>query len=265
MKIGYARVSSDDQTLNVQLEQLQSIGCEKVFQEKASGKSADREELSRLIEFAREGDVIHVTKVDRIARNTIDALKIADELSDKGAGLVFHDLGDLDINSDVGRVIYTTISAFAEMERKRILQRCNEGRERAKAEGRHIGRFPDKQLHERIEAFAEQGMNKHAISKELGCSRTTVYKVLEMNNFVWNDFGTLVSASKVGSIIIIKNSIGDTRKMSITKYKESALEVLNKAQTMIGQTVMIRTSQNTSDWSTQEWFSEIDIIKGFVA
>ncbi len=178
MKIGYARVSSDDQTLNVQLEQLQSIGCDKVFQEKASGKSADREELSRLIEFAREGDVIHVTKVDRIARNTIDALKIADELAEKGAGLVFHDLGDLDINSDVGRVIYTTISAFAEMERKRILQRCNEGRARAKAEGRHIGRFPDKTLHKRIQELEEQGMNKHAISKELGCSRTTVYKVL---------------------------------------------------------------------------------------
>lgn len=177
MKIGYARVSSDDQTLDVQLEQLYQMGCEKIFQEKASAKTAEREELERLIDFAREGDVIHVTKVDRIARNTIDALQIADLLSKKGAGLVFHDLGDLDINSDVGRVIYTTISAFAEMERKRILQRCNEGRERARQEGRHLGRFPDKTLHSRIQELAEQGMNKHAISKELGCSRTTVYKV----------------------------------------------------------------------------------------
>ncbi len=69
-----------------------------------------------------------MTKVDRIARNTIDALRIADQLANKGAKLVFHDLGDLDINSDVGRVIYITISAFAEKERKRILQRCNGGR-----------------------------------------------------------------------------------------------------------------------------------------
>jgi DNA invertase Pin-like site-specific DNA recombinase len=178
MKIGYARVSSDEQTLSVQLDQLEQIGCDKIFQEKASGKSADRDALTQLIDFAREGDVIHVTKVDRIARNTIDALKIADELAQKGAGLVFHDLGDLDINSDVGRVIYTTISAFAEMERKRILQRCNEGRERARAQGRHLGRFPNKPLHDRIHELSEQGMNKHAISKELGCSRTTVYKVL---------------------------------------------------------------------------------------
>ena len=178
MKLGYARVSTDDQNLDVQLSQLKQIGCEKIFQDKASGKSSERESLNKLIDFAREGDVVHVAKVDRIARNTIDALQIADQLANKGAGLVFHDLGDLDINSDVGRVIYTTISAFAEMERKRILQRCNEGRERARAEGRHLGRFPNKTLHSRIQELFEKGMSKHAISKELGCSRTTVYKVL---------------------------------------------------------------------------------------
>lgn len=181
MLIGYARVSSSDQSLDIQVEQLKQIGCEKIFQENASGKSAERDQLNSLIDFSREGDTIHVMKVDRLARNTIDALQIADALAKKGAGLVFHDLGNVDINSDVGRVIYTTISAFAEMERKRILQRCNEGRERAREEGRHLGRFPNKQLHERIQALAEQGMNKHAISKELGCSRTTVYKVLNNN------------------------------------------------------------------------------------
>lgn len=178
MKIGYARVSSDDQTLDVQNRQLVDIGCEKIFQEKASGKSAMRDELLCLIEFAREGDIIHVTKVDRLARNTIDALKIADELSAKGAGLVFHDLGDLDINSDVGRVIYTTISAFAEMERKRILQRCNEGRMKAKEQGRHLGRYPDQELHQQIKVLASQGKNKRQISLDLNCSRTTVYRVL---------------------------------------------------------------------------------------
>lgn len=178
MKIGYARVSSDDQTLDVQIQQLTTLGCEKIFQETASGKNADRIELDKMLDFAREGDSIHVMKVDRIARNTIDALQIADKLAQKGTGLVFHDLGDIDINSDVGRVIYTTISAFAEMERKRILQRCNEGRERAKAEGRHLGRFPNEALHQRIQELAEQGMNKNKISRELGCSRTTVYKVL---------------------------------------------------------------------------------------
>lgn len=180
VKIGYARVSTTDQTLDVQLEQLRKVGCEKVFCEKASGKSADiRTELNGLIAYAREHDVVYVTKVDRIARNTIDALKIADTLHSKNAGLIFLDLGEVDINSDVGRVIYTTISAFAEMERKRILQRCNEGRDRARAEGRHLGRFPDTELHEKIIELSKQGKNKHAISIELQCSRTTVYKVLK--------------------------------------------------------------------------------------
>ncbi|MGR5149506.1 recombinase family protein [Photobacterium alginatilyticum] len=178
MLIGYARVSARDQSLDIQVEQLKEVGCEKIFQENASGKDSDRSQLKAMIDFSREGDVIHVMKVDRLARNTIDALNIADTLAKKGAGLVFHDLGDVDINSDIGRVIYTTISAFAEMERKRILQRCNEGRAKAKAEGRHLGRHPDRELHEKIKTLSSQGMNKHAISKKLGCSRTTVYSVL---------------------------------------------------------------------------------------
>ncbi len=178
MKIGYARVSSDEQSLEVQIAQLTQLGCKKIFKEKISGKSAEREDLNRLIEFAREGDVIHVCKVDRLARNTIGALQVADKLYEKGAGLVFHDLGDLDINSDVGRVNYTTISAFAEMERKRILQRCKEGRKIAKEQGKHLGRFPDDQLHQNIKALYLEGKNKRRISIELNCSRTTVYRVL---------------------------------------------------------------------------------------
>ncbi|OCH32032.1 resolvase [Aliivibrio fischeri] len=181
MLIGYARVSSKEQSLDIQIKQLKELGCEKIFQENASGKDSERTQLNAMIDFSRNGDVIHVMKVDRLARNTIDALQISDQLAKKGAGLIFHDLGNIDINSDVGRVIYTTISAFAEMERKRILQRCNEGRERAKAEGRHIGRFPNKTLHNRIKELASEGMNKNAISKELGCSRTTVYNVLKEN------------------------------------------------------------------------------------
>ncbi|RWX52880.1 recombinase family protein [Photobacterium chitinilyticum] len=178
MLIGYARVSARDQSLDIQVEQLREVGCEKIFQESASGKDSERSQLKALIDFSREGDIIHVMKVDRLARNTIDALNIADTLAKKGAGLVFHDLGDVDINSDIGRVIYTTISAFAEMERKRILQRCNEGRAKAKAEGRHLGRHANLKLHQQIRELAEKGMNKHAISKQLRCSRTTVYSVL---------------------------------------------------------------------------------------
>lgn len=182
MKIGYARVSSTDQNLDVQLKQLEKLGCEKIFKETISGKSANRPELISMMNFARDSDVIHVTKTDRIARSTIDALQIADKLNGKGVGMVFHDLGDVDINSDIGRVIYTTISAFAEMERKRISQRCNEGRALAKAQGKHLGRFKNEKLHAQIKEYFAKGMNKNLISKTLKCSRTTIYRVLSGSN-----------------------------------------------------------------------------------
>lgn len=182
MKIGYARVSTSDQLMDPQINILNKIGCEKIFAEHASGKtSATRSSLMDMINFARDGDSIYVTKVDRLARNTIDALKISDQLMEKNVGLVFLDLGGVDINSDVGRVIYTTISAFAEMERKRILQRCNEGRAIARDKNKHLGRRADLELHKNIKQHYKRGMNKNLISKTLNCSRTTVYRVLSIN------------------------------------------------------------------------------------
>lgn len=183
MKIGYARVSTDEQSLESQIQTLKNLGCEKMFTEHASGKNRnDREKLNQMIDFAREGDIVYVTKVDRIARNTIDALIIAEKLKSKKVGMVFQDLGDIDINSDIGAVIFTTISAFAEMERKRILQRCNEGRLIAKSKGIKLGRSKNEPLHFKIKELFSGGMNKNLISKTLKCSRTTVYRVLHSIN-----------------------------------------------------------------------------------
>jgi DNA invertase Pin-like site-specific DNA recombinase len=179
MIIGYSRVSTTDQSTAVQIEQLNKLGCEKVFEDVESGKSANRKQLKEMLTFARSGDIIFVMKVDRLARNTIDALKIADQLKEKGVGLVFQDLSGVDINSDVGRVIYTTIAAFAELERSRILQRCNEGRAKAKAEGRHMGRKSDILMHQSVRQLFSNGIAKAAIARELNISRQTVYSVLQ--------------------------------------------------------------------------------------
>lgn len=178
MLIGYARVSSTEQDTGTQVTQLEQQGCTKIFEDVQSGKTSDRHQLNELIDFVRDGDTVHVMKVDRLARNTIDALTIADKLKAKGVGLVFHDLSGFDINSDVGRVIYTTISAFAEMERKRILQRCNEGRAKAKAEGKHLGRKKDLEKHDEIKKLFNLGKSKAQIARELNISRPTVYSAL---------------------------------------------------------------------------------------
>ncbi|MGI2028680.1 recombinase family protein [Endozoicomonas acroporae] len=179
MIVGYARVSTDDQSTSVQLKQLGVLGCEKIYTENASGKGREREQLKALMGYVREGDMVVVMKVDRLARNTVDALQIADELKTKGVGLKCMDLGDMDINSDIGRVIYTTISAFAEMERKRILERCNAGRAAAAAAGKHLGRKRNDDMHQKIKELFADGMKKAAIARELGVSRTTVVNSLK--------------------------------------------------------------------------------------
>ncbi|WP_337029507.1 recombinase family protein [Pantoea agglomerans] len=178
MKYGYARVSTQEQNTGIQVAALTELGCERVYQENISGKNAQRPELVRLLADVKEGDTVVVMKLDRLARNTRDALSIADELKAKGVGLVCMDLGQTDINSDIGRVIYTVIAAVGEFERKRILERTNEGKKAAKERGVVFGPKPDEALHTRIRELYEGGMNKLAISKELSISRTTVHKVL---------------------------------------------------------------------------------------
>jgi len=178
MKYGYARVSTQEQNTGIQVTALTELGCERVYHENISGKNAQRPELVRLLADVQEGYTVVVMKLDRLARNTRDALSIADELKAKGVGLVCMDLGQTDINSDIGRVIYTVIAAVGEFERKRILERTNEGKKAAKERGVVFGPKPDEALHTRIRELYEGGMNKLAISKELSISRTTVHKVL---------------------------------------------------------------------------------------
>ncbi len=183
LQIGYARVSTKEQDYQGQLEALSQLGCSKehIFAEKLSGSDKDgRPKLQEMIRFARKGDTVHVNKLDRLARNAKDALEIADQLQTKGAGLIVHDLGDMDINSDVGRLVYTVLAAVAEMERKRIRERQREGIERAKVEGRHLGRneaLDDEQKQE-IKKLVADGTPKAQLAKRFQVSRTTIYKAL---------------------------------------------------------------------------------------
>ncbi|WP_299599066.1 recombinase family protein [uncultured Microbulbifer sp.] len=180
MKIGYARCSSDSQEYQLQVDQLKALGCEKIFAEKVSGKSTNnRDQLQACIDYAREGDLVCCTKLDRLARNTIDALKIADALQAKGVGLHLEDL-KVDVNSDVGRLVYTTIAAVAEMERKRIAERTREGREVAKAKGTHMGR-PVSIDAQKVLQLKSEGLGATAIAKQLKIGRASVYRILDAN------------------------------------------------------------------------------------
>lgn len=187
MIVGYARVSSPDQKLEVQYEQLRVQGCERIFEDKFTGSDIERPGLQQLLDYVREGDVVVVTKTDRLARNARDALEISDFLRKKEVGLKLLDLGDADINSGMGRMIYTVMSAFAEMERDRIRQRQREGIDRAKELGRHLGRpskISNPELQEQVKRLlpkikAEE-LSKAAAARQVGVDRSTFYRLLAL-------------------------------------------------------------------------------------
>ena len=153
MKYGYARVSTDGQSLETQVRQLRAAGAEKVFKETASGARADRAQLRLAIEKLEKGDVLIVTRLDRLARSTRDLLNTLATITTKGAG--FRSINDTwaDTTTAHGRLMLTVLGGLAEFERELIRARTGEGRERAKAKGVKMGRKPKLTDHQKREAI----------------------------------------------------------------------------------------------------------------
>jgi len=138
--IGYARVSTYGQTLGAQLEQLRAEGCAKVYREKASGVRPDRRELLKLLRALAPGDVVTVTRIDRLARSTFDLFAILKQIMDTGGQ--FRSLAEpwADTSADSGRLMIAVLGGLADVERDLIRTRTAEGRSRAKARGQRMGR-----------------------------------------------------------------------------------------------------------------------------
>jgi DNA invertase Pin-like site-specific DNA recombinase len=151
---GYARVSTRDQDLSSQVHELMAAGCAKVFKEKASGAKTDRAELAKLIGRLEPGDVLIVTRLDRLARSTRDLLNILDAIAKQEAG--FKSLRDTwaDTTTPHGRLMLTILGGLAEFERELIRARTGDGRDRAKARGVKFGRPRKLTPHQRQEALA---------------------------------------------------------------------------------------------------------------
>ena len=140
--IGYARVSTDGQTLHAQTEALHGAGCARIFAEKISGAYSDRPRLAKALAALGEGDTLVVSKLDRLARSTRDLLNTLDAIGKAGA--TFKSLGDAwaDTTTPAGKLMLTVLGGLAEYERHLILSRTAEGRTRAKANGVRFGRHP---------------------------------------------------------------------------------------------------------------------------
>jgi len=141
MRYGYARVSTSKQDHDIQVEALKAAGCERIFAEKASGKSTDgRREFQRLLKALNPGDTVVVTKLDRLARSSRDLLNILGQLEEGSCGFVSLGEAWCDTTSDVGKLVITIMSGIAEFERKLILSRTEAGIAKAKEQGKKFGR-----------------------------------------------------------------------------------------------------------------------------
>jgi len=169
MIYGYARVSTDGQSVDAQVKRLRAAGAEKVFKETASGAKTDRAQLRSAVKQLGKGDVLMVTRLDRLARSTRDLLNSLAQIADKGAG--FRSLSDAwaDTTTAHGRLMLTVLGGLAEFERDLIRARTSEGRERAKERGVRMGRKPKLTDHQKGEAIKRRERGDETLA-EIGRS-----------------------------------------------------------------------------------------------
>lgn len=174
MKIGYARVSTQDQSTNMQLDALRAAGCEKIFSEKASGSKIDRPELAKVLEFARSGDTIVVWKLDRLARSMKQLIITMEMLKERGIAL--ESLTEkIDTASAQGKLVFGIFASLAEFERSLIRERVNAGLQAARLRGRKGGRprvGEDKLSH--ASALVKAGYSLAKAAEAAGIGRATL-------------------------------------------------------------------------------------------
>jgi len=179
MIYGYARVSTDGQSLDTQVKQLRAAGAQQVFRETASGAQTGRPQLRRVLSQLTEGDVLSVTRLDRLARSTRDLLNTLATIAGKGAG--FRSLNDTwaDTTTPHGRLMLTVLGGLAEFERELIRARTGEGRERAKARGVKMGRRPKLTDHQKREALKRRdaGEPMREIARTYNVSHSTISRL----------------------------------------------------------------------------------------
>ena len=179
MKVGYIRVSTKEQNEERQVRLLNSLGVEKIFIEKVSGKNADRKQLQEMINFVREGDVVYTESISRIARNTKDLLNIVETLTEKGVEFV-SEKEHIDTTTPTGKFMLTVFGALATLERETLLERQAEGIAIAKEQGKFKGKQPikvDVSLFDEVMKKWHSGkITAVQAQKELGLKPNTFYR-----------------------------------------------------------------------------------------
>lgn len=179
MLLGYARTSTLEQLagLDAQIRDLMALGVERIFQEQTSSVGP-RPQLEEALRFARAGDTVVVTKLDRLARSVVHLGQLLEALEAKGIALRILNLG-VDTSTPTGKLILNVMGGVAQFEREMMLERQREGIQRAKGEGRYKGRKPTAQAKgDQVRALAAQGRSMAQIAQELGIGKGSVHRIL---------------------------------------------------------------------------------------
>ena len=181
MKVGYARVSSDDQNLDLQLDALNNVGCERIFRDEISGATINRPGLTDALQFLRAGDTLVIWKLDRLGRNTLQMLDLLHQFENQK--ILFSSLTEgIDTGTPGGKLIFTILSSFAQYEREILKERTRAGLTAARARGRYGGR-PRKLSPQQEKGLAAMAANPEIsigeIAEAFGISRPSVYSYLK--------------------------------------------------------------------------------------
>jgi DNA invertase Pin-like site-specific DNA recombinase len=181
MLIGYARVSTIDQNLDLQLDALRNVSCEKLFEDRISGSKSDRPGLTKALEQLRKGDTLVVWKLDRLGRSLRHLIELINELQEKG--IMFRSIQDgIDTSSSIGQFFFHITGAFAELEKNLVKERTKAGLDAARARGRTGGRKPSlnqKQIQMMLEIYEGRSTSISEICEQFKISRKTFYRYIE--------------------------------------------------------------------------------------
>ena len=181
MKIGYARVSTEEQNLDRQLDSLKEAGCEKIFQEKITGTKKERPELDKLMEQLRSGDLIIISDLTRLSRSVKDLFSLVDQIEKKGANIKSLKESWMDTSTPQGKLMFTIFAGISQFERDLISQRTLEGLAAARSRGKKGGRpkKDEKAINIAVKMYQEKVCSISEITKATGVSKTTIYRYIK--------------------------------------------------------------------------------------
>ena len=179
-KVGYARVSTQDQSLDGQIDSLKDYGCERIFSEKVSGRKVKRNELDKCLDYLRSGDTLVIYKLDRLGRTTKQLIELSQHFEENNIGLQIIDM-NIDTRDAMGKMFFTMMSGFAELEANLLSERTKKGLESARARGRKGGRpsLADSKKRHIKYLYDEQKLTGEEIADECNVSRSTVYRIIK--------------------------------------------------------------------------------------